>query len=115
MTRNIHTIDLTGQSVGRAATAVALLLRGKNKATFNPACDEGDIVIIKNVQALKFTGRKMEQKVYYKHTGYIGHLRTTSMKDMWQKSPTKVFSRAVYHMLPKNKLRTAMIKRLKFV
>lgn len=115
MTKDIHILDVSGQAVGRAASAVALLLRGKNKVTFNPARDEGGIVQIKNVSALKFTGRKLEQKVYYKHTGYIGHLRTIKMKDVWQKDPKKVFIKAVYNMLPKNKLRTAMMKRLKFV
>lgn len=114
MLREIHTIDVKDKVLGRVASQVTLLLRGKNKVTFSPHLDEGDEVIIKNVDKMKFTGKKLEQKVYKHHTGYMGHLKTIKMKDIYQKSPKKVFQKAVYNMLPKNKLRSKTMKRLKF-
>lgn len=114
MERKTHTIDVTGKVLGRVASEVALLLRGKNKATFTPRLDEGDAVIIKNVDKMKFTGKKLEDKVYKHHTGYTGHLRVIRMGEVYKKNPQKVFERAVYNMLPKNKLRREMMKRLKF-
>ena len=114
MIRNTHIIDVKGKVLGRVASRVALILRGKNKVTFSPNLDEGDEVIIKNVDQMKFTGRKLIQKVYKHHTGYPGNLKTIKMSDVYGKDPKKVFSQAVYHMLPKNKLRVKMMKKLKF-
>ncbi len=114
MQRKVHTIDASGKVLGRLATQVALLLRGKNKPTFSPHLDEGDEVVIKNVDKMKFTGKKLGQKVYKHHTGYVGHLKIISMSDAYKKNPQQVFKRAVYNMLPKNKLRSKMMKRLKF-
>ena len=114
MNRKVHQIDVAGKILGRVATKVALLLRGKNKPTFSPHLDEGDVVIIKNVDKMKFSGKKLDQKVYKHHTGYVGHLKETKMKDLYQKNPQKVFERAVYNMLPKNRLRANMMKRLRF-
>lgn len=114
MSKNIHTIDVKDQSLGRVATRVAGLLRGKNKADFTPNIDNGDEVIIKNLTQLRWTGHKLEQKVYHHHSGYVGNLRTIKLKDLWQKNPRQVFIKAVNNMLPKNKLRPAMLKRLRF-
>ena len=114
LNRKTHTIDVQDKILGRIASQVVLLLRGKNKPTFQPHLDEGDIVIINNVDKMKFTGRKLEDKVYKHHTGYIGHLKITKMGDLYKKNPQKVFTKAVYNMLPKNKLRAQMMKRLKF-
>ena len=114
MERKTHTIDVTDKVLGRVASEVALLLRGKNKPTFQPHLDEGDIVIIENIDKLKFTGKKYDQKVYKHHTGYIGNLKTTNMKDVYEKNPEKVMMKAVRGMLPSNRLRPEMLKRLKF-
>jgi len=114
MQRTTHTIDVKDKVLGRMATQVALFLRGKNKTTFQPYLDEGDNVIIKNVDKMKFTGKKLEKKVYKHHTGFVGHLRITKMGKVYNEKPERVFEKAVYNMLPKNKLRPEMMKRLKF-
>lgn len=108
--RKIHKIDATGNSVGRIATQAALILRGKNKASFAPNLDMGDNVIVENADKIRFTGKKFAQKEYYHHTGYPGGLKTTKMKDL---KIEEIMRRAVWNMLPKNKLRDLMIKRLK--
>lgn len=113
--RKIHQIDATGQPLGRLASKIAVLLRGKNKATFNPARDEGDIVEVSNCQAIKFTGKKLEQKEYKWHTTHPGGLKTKLVKDVFAKNPGEVLRVAVFGMLPKNKLRDRMIKRLKII
>ena len=113
--REMHTIDASGRSVGRIATEIALILRGKNKPSFEPHIDAGDQVTIKNVSDMKFTGRKLDQKLYYHYSGYPGGLKTKKMSEVMQKNPDDVLRRAVWNMLPKNKLRAKMIKRLQFV
>jgi len=113
MQRETHTIDATGKVLGRLAAEIAVLLRGKHKSDFAPYKDIGDIVIIKNVAQLKFTGKKMEQKKYYRHSGYPGGLKEISLKKLFEKNPSEVFKKAVFGMLPNNKLRAKMIKRLK--
>jgi large subunit ribosomal protein L13 len=114
MERNTHTIDATNKVAGRLATEIATLLRGKNKPTYSPHLDEGDTVIVNNIDKMKFTGKKLDQKNYYHHTGYIGNLKTTPMSKVYKETPAKVLERAVYNMLPKNKLRPDMMKRLRF-
>lgn len=111
--RETHTVDATGKVLGRLAAEIIFLLRGKNKATFLPYKDEGDFVLVKNVRKLKFTGKKFEQKKYYHHTGYLGGLKETSLKKIFEKDPAEILRKAVFGMLPKNKLRARMIKRLK--
>lgn len=112
--RNIYTIDAEGKVLGRLATEVCLMLRGKDEPTYKPHLDNGAEVIIKNIDKLKFTGKKLDQKVYKHHTNYLGHLKVTNLKDIYQKKPALVSEKAVYNMLPKNKLRPLMMKRLKF-
>ena len=114
MQRNTQTIDATGKILGRLATEIAILLRGKNKPDFAPYKDIGDFVTVKNVEKLKFTGKKIEQKKYYHHSGYLGSLKETPMEKLFKENPPEVLKRAVFGMLPKNKLRAKMIKRLKF-
>lgn len=113
MERKTHTIDATGKILGRLASQIAILLRGKQKPNFLPHKDMGDFVIVKNIKNLKFTGKKFEKKIYYHHTGYLGGLKETPLKKLFAKDPTKVLRKAVWGMLPKNKLRTRQIKRLK--
>ena len=114
MQRKTHTIDATGKVLGRLAVEIAILLRGKNKPDFAPYKDEGDFVVIKNVGKLKFTGKKIEQKKYYHHSGYLGGLKEKSLKELLEENPSEILKKAVWGMLPRNKLRERMIKRLKF-
>lgn len=112
ITKAHHEIDATGIAVGRVATQAAMILRGKNKATFTPHLDEGDFVTIINAGKVRFTGKKLVQKDYFHHTMYPGGIKQTSMKKVFDKDPAKVMHKAVYGMLPKNKLRDVMIQRL---
>ncbi|MDP2664129.1 MAG: 50S ribosomal protein L13 [bacterium] len=114
MERKTHTIDASGKSLGRLASQIALLLRGKDKPDFVPYKDEGGFVAVKNASEMKISGKKMDQKKYYSHSGYLGGLKEMPMKKLFERSPGEVLKRAVFGMLPKNKLRAIMIKRLKF-
>ncbi len=107
-----HEIDATNQNLGRLATKIAHLLQGKHRADYEPRLGGTDRVVIKNVSKVAVTGKKMTQKIYYYHTGYMGHLREKKLKDVMAKHPTRVLEWAVYNMLPKNKLRPKRMKRL---
>lgn len=113
MKRKTHTIDATGKVLGRLASEIAILLRGKHKPDFLPYKDMGDFVVVKNVGKLKITGKKIEQKKYFHHTGYLGGVKEISLKTLFKENPDQVFKKAVWGMMPKNKLRAEMIKRLK--
>jgi len=108
-----YTIDASGKVLGRLAAEIAVLLRGKNKPDFSPHIDAGDTVVVINTSKIKITGKKAEQKKYYRHSGYVGGIKEISYKEFFKKNPNQVLKRAVYGMLPKNKLRAKMIKRLK--
>ncbi|PIZ95290.1 MAG: 50S ribosomal protein L13 [Candidatus Magasanikbacteria bacterium CG_4_10_14_0_2_um_filter_37_12] len=110
--REKHEIDATGQAVGRLASKIAMVLRGKDKPDFSPHIDRGGIVTIINASQVKFTGDKLVQKDYYHHTMYPGGIRRTPMKKIFDNDPGEVIRRAVYGMLPKNRLRDEMMKRL---
>lgn len=114
MERQTHTIDATDKILGRLATEIAVLLRGKHKPDFQPNEDKGDFVVVKNVDKIRVTGNKMEQKKYYSHSGYPGALKIISFKKLFESRPQEVLRRAVFGMLPTNKLRSLQIKRLKF-
>ena len=114
MKRETHTIDASGKILGRLASEIAVLLRGKHKPDFMPHKEMGDFVVVKNVSQLKVTGKKMEQKTYFRHSGYLGSGKEIPLKVLFEKDPREVLKRAVYGMLPKNKLRPIQIKRLKF-
>jgi large subunit ribosomal protein L13 len=111
--RKWYVIDASGQTLGRLATQIAVILKGKNKASYVPHLDNGDYVIVTNCDKFNVTGKKMEDKMYYRHTGYLGGLKATSLEDLLNKKPTKALEFAVNGMLPKNKLRKGMISRLK--
>lgn len=113
--RKIQKIDAEGQALGRLATQIAMILRGKDKPTFDPARDEGDYVEVSNCAKIKFTGKKLDQKEYKWHTNHPGGLRTRKVKDVFKTNPGTVLKKAVWGMLPKNKLRDQMIKRLRIV
>lgn len=113
MEQKTHTIDASGKVLGRLAAEIAVLLRGKHKPNFVPYKDMGDIVIVKNVEKLKFTGKKMEQKKYYHHSGYLGGLKEIPLKKLFETAPAEVLKKAIFGMLPRNKLRSGMMKHLK--
>jgi len=112
--RKKHTIDATDKVLGRLAVEITVLLRGKGKANFYPYKNMGDFVEVKNVDKMRVTGRKMDQKKYFRHSEYLGGVKETPLKFLFEKRPDEVLRRAVYGMLPKNKLRSEAIKRLKF-
>ncbi|MFH1451390.1 MAG: 50S ribosomal protein L13 [bacterium] len=107
-------IDARGKTLGRLASTVAQVLIGKDKADYVPYKIMGDMVVIENVKEIKFTGNKLEQKKYYHHSGYLGGLKEKPMKEVFERDPAEVLRRAVIGMLPKNKLRSKMMKRLSF-
>jgi len=113
MNREKHIIDAKNQPLGRLATRIAVLLRGKHKPDFIPYLDKGDFVIVKNGKEIRLTGRKWKQKVYYRHSGYLGGLKTIPFEQAFKKNYKEVIRRAVYGMMPKNKLRAKQIKRLR--
>lgn len=111
--KNIVTIEAQGQSLGRLASRVAVLLQDKHRPEYAPNKVGETVVVVENLSKIKpFNETKLKTKIYYKHTGYIGHLKETKLADIWKKDPEKVFKMAVRGMLPKNKLRDKRLKRL---
>ena len=110
--RKWYVIDAAGQTLGRLSAEVAAILRGKKKPIFTPHEDCGDYVIIINAEQIKVTGRKLEQKVYYNHSDYVGGMKETTLKEMLAKHPERVIEHAVKGMLPKGPLGRTMIKKL---
>jgi large subunit ribosomal protein L13 len=107
-----HIIDAKNQKMGRLATRIANILQGKHKAGYNPRLEGEDKVIIKNIGEIELSGKKAEQKVYHHHTGYMGHLKTKTYKQVSEKDPTWALRHAVRGMLPKNSLQAKRLKRL---
>ena len=110
--RKWYVVDADGQTLGRLASEVAKVLRGKNKPVFTPHVDTGDYVIIVNADKIKVTGKKMDQKIYYNHSDYVGGMKETTLKEMMAKKPERVLELAVKGMLPKGPLGRTMIKKL---
>ncbi len=110
--RKWYVVDATGYTLGRLASEVAKVLRGKNKPIFTPHIDTGDYVIIVNADKVKITGKKLDQKIYYHHSDYVGGMKGTTLKEMMAKKPERVLELAVKGMLPKGPLGRAMIKKL---
>ena len=111
--RKWYLVDATDKSVGRIASEVAKVLRGKNKPEFTPHVDAGDFVVVINSDKVKFTGNKWSQQVYYKHTGYFGSLKETTAAEQLEKDSTAIVKEAVRGMLPKNRLGRKLIMKLK--
>ena len=105
-------IDANGQALGRLASLIAHYLQGKHKPEYAPYIDFPVYVKIKNWQNIVFTGDKFDKKMIYKHTGYIGHLRKFTLKELWKRDPLRIIQKAVSGMLPKNKLRKRRLKRI---
>ena len=110
--RKWYVVDADGCTLGRLASGVASVLRGKNKPQFTPHVDTGDYVIIVNADKIKVTGKKLEQKIYYNHSDYVGGMRETTLKEMLAKKPERVIELAVKGMLPKGPLGRSMYTKL---
>ncbi|MDA8105599.1 MAG: 50S ribosomal protein L13 [Nitrospiraceae bacterium] len=111
--RKWYVVDAKDAVLGRLAVKVATYLRGKNKAVFTPNVDTGDFVIVVNADKVRLTGKKLTDKIYYHHSGYIGGIKAKTAKDMLEQTPEKIVEKAVWGMLPKNRLGRTMIKKLK--
>ena len=110
--RKWYVVDAEGKTLGRLASEVANVLRGKNKPIYTPHIDTGDYVIVVNAEKVKVTGKKLDQKVYYSHSDYVGGMKTTTLKEMLAKKPERVVELAVKGMLPKGPLGRQMYKKL---
>ncbi len=111
--RKWYVVDAEGRTLGRLATEIATILRGKNKPQYTPHVDTGDFVVVVNAEKVIVTGRKAEQKVYRRHSGYPGGLKETSYERMMERRPTEILRRAVKGMMPKNRLARQQLRKLK--
>jgi large subunit ribosomal protein L13 len=111
--REWYVVDATGQTLGRLATQIAMVLRGKHKPTYTPGLDCGDFVIVVNADKVRVTGRKPDQKLYYRYSGYPGGLSEITLRDQLNEHPERVLEAAVKGMLARNRLRRQLIKKLK--
>lgn len=111
--RKWYVVDAKDAVLGRLATKVATYLRGKNKPVFTPNVDTGDFIIVINAEKIRLTGRKVENKVYYHHSGYIGGIKAQTAKTLLDSHPERIIEKAVWGMLPKNTLGKQMLKKLK--
>jgi len=111
--RQWFVVDAEGQTLGRLSTRIATILRGKHKPIYSPAVDCGDYVVVINADKVKVTGRRLEQKKYYRHSGYVGGLKEITLSQQLEKFPERVLESAVKGMLPKNALGRKMFKKLK--
>ncbi len=113
LNNNWYEIDASNAVVGRLATIIAKILRGKNKATFTPHMDNGDFVVVKNIEKIKFTGKKFQNKKYYRHTGYPGGIKETTPEKLYDKKPGEALKLAVKRMLPGGPLAKKQLTKLK--
>lgn len=111
--RKWYVVDAKDAVLGRLAVKIATCIRGKNKPVFTPNVDTGDFIIVVNADKVRLTGKKVTDKVYYHHSGYIGGIKSRTVKEMFEKNPEKIIEKAVWGMLPKNRLGRTMIKKLK--
>lgn len=111
--RNWYVVDAEGHTLGRLASRIAATLRGKHKPIYSPSVDTGDYVIVVNAEKIAVTGQRMDKKIYYRHTGYPGGIRTLTLREQLEKHPTRALELAVKGMLPKNALGRKMLKKLK--
>jgi large subunit ribosomal protein L13 len=113
VTREWYVVDAEGQTLGRLATRIADVLRGKTKPQYTPHIDTGDFVVVVNAEKIGVTGKKLDQKRYYRHSGYPGGLRSRTLREQLERRPTEVIRVAVKGMLPRNKLASAQLTKLK--
>ena len=113
ITRDWYLVDANGENLGRLAAQIAGVLLGKHKPDYTPGVDTGDFVVVVNAERVQVTGNKLEDKIYYRHTGYPGGIRETKLKDMLAKHPDRVLRAAVWGMVPHNRLGRKLMKKLK--
>ncbi len=111
--RHWYLVDATNKTLGRLSTEIANRLRGKHKPIYTPHVDTGDYIVVVNASKIRVTGNKMQDKIYYKHSGYIGNMKSMNLETMLEKNPERVIMKSVKGMLPKNKLSNAMLKKLR--
>jgi large subunit ribosomal protein L13 len=111
--RRWYVVDAEGQNLGRLATRIADTLRGKRKPEYTPHVDTGDFVVVVNAEKIAVTGKKLDEKIYYRHSGYPGGLRSRTLREQLERRPTEVLRKAVKGMLPRNKLANRQITKLK--
>src|ERR1044072_4484162 len=111
--RDWYIVDAEGKTLGRLATQIADMLRGKRKPEFTPHCDTGDFVVVINAEKIRVTGKKMEQKLYWRHSGYPGGIRSRTLAEMLERQPEEVIRKAVKGMIPRTKLGRAQLRKLK--
>jgi large subunit ribosomal protein L13 len=113
--RDWFLVDANGKTLGRLATEIARRLRGKHKPQYTPHVDTGDYIVVINAEKIRVTGRKLKDKMYYRHTGYVGHLKSESLEQLLERAPERVITQAVKGMLPRNPLGRQMLSKLKVV
>ena len=113
VTRDWYVVDADGQTLGRLATQIADALRGKRKPEYTPHCDTGDFVVVVNAEKIRVTGNKLNDKIYYRHSGYPGGLRSRTLAEMLERRPEEVIRKAVKGMLPRNRLGRQQLTKLK--
>ena len=113
VTREWYVVDAEGQTLGRLATRIADVLRGKQKPQYTPHIDTGDFVVVVNAEKIHVTGKKLDQKMYHRHSGYPGGLRSRTLREQLERRPTEVLRKAVKGMLPRNRLASAQLTKLK--
>ena len=111
--RRWYVVDAEGKTLGRLATRIADTLRGKNKPQYTPHVDTGDFVVVVNAEKIAVTGKKLDDKIYYRHSGYPGGLRSRTLREQLERRPTEVLRKAVKGMLPRNRLASAQLRKLK--
>jgi large subunit ribosomal protein L13 len=111
--RDWYLVDATDKTLGRLASEIAKRLRGKHKAIYTPHVDTGDYIVVVNAEKIRVTGKKLKDKIYYHHTGYIGNMKSISLEKLLQKAPERVLQQAVRGMMPRNSLGRAMFKKLR--
>ena len=111
--RDWYVVDADGRNLGRLATQIATMLRGKHKPQYTPHVDTGDFVVVVNAEKVAVTGKKMDEKLYHRHSGYPGGLRTRTLREQLDRQPTEVLRKAVKGMLPRNRLSRAQLRKLK--
>lgn len=113
VSRNWYLVDAENKTLGRLASEIARRLRGKHKTIYTPHVDTGDYIVVVNAEKIRVTGNKMKDKMYYRHTGYVGNMKSTNLEKLLDKAPERVLEAAVKGMMPKNTLGRAMFKKLK--
>jgi len=111
--RDWYVVDAAGKTLGRLASQIAIRLMGKHKPIYTPHVDTGDYIIVVNAEKIRLTGKKWDQKIYYRHSGYMGGLKSLTARKLWEKKPEELIRLAVKRMLPKNRLGRKMLKKLK--